>query len=67
MSNGYMVDSFHEKQLFPLEQKIPLPVLGSILNFIRKTSGISPQDIQNKQYTIFIKRLKTLLKVRKCQ
>jgi hypothetical protein len=36
-------------------------VLGSLINFIRKTSGISPQDIQNKQYTIFIKRLKTLL------
>ena len=62
MSNGIHGGQFSlEKQLFPLEQKIPLPVLGSILNFVRKTSGISPQDIQNKQYTIFIKRLKTLL------
>ncbi|UQD57424.1 metallophosphoesterase [Flavobacterium sp. K5-23] len=50
-----------KKQLFPLGNKIPLPVLGSILNFIRKTSGISPQDLQNKQYTILTKRIKTLL------
>ncbi len=62
MSNGTHGGQFSlEKQLFPLKQKIPLPVLGSIINFVRKTSGISPQDIQNKQYTIFIKRLKTLL------
>ena len=50
-----------EKQLFPLEQKIPLPVIGSVINLLRKTSGISPQDIQNKQYTILTKRIKTLL------
>ncbi|MBF4473744.1 metallophosphoesterase [Flavobacterium sp. HJJ] len=50
-----------EKELFPLEQKIPLPVIGSIINLIRKTSGISPQDIQNKVYLNFTKRIKTLL------
>lgn len=50
-----------EKQLFPLEQKIPLPIIGSVINLLRKTSGISPQDIQNKQYTILTKRIKTLL------
>ncbi|MFV8369270.1 metallophosphoesterase [Flavobacterium sp. LB2R40] len=62
MSNGSHGGQFSlEKQLFPLEQKIPLPVLGSVINFVRKTSGISPQDIQNKQYTLFIKRVKTLL------
>ena len=52
MSNGTHGGQFSlEKQLFPLEQKIPLPVLGSFVNFLRKTSGVSPQDIQNKQYT----------------
>ena len=62
MSNGTHGGQFSlEKQLFPLEQKIPLPVIGSIINFIRKTSGISPQEIQNKQFTIFAKRIKTLL------
>ncbi len=62
MSNGSHGGQFSiKKQLFPLEQKIPLPVIGSVINFIRKTSGISPQDIQNKQYTIFAKRIKTIL------
>ena len=62
MSNGTHGGQFSlEKQLFPLEQKIPLPVLGSFINLLLKTSGISPQDLQNKQYTLFTKRLKTLL------
>ncbi|RVT77388.1 metallophosphoesterase [Flavobacterium sufflavum] len=62
MSNGTHGGQFSlEKQLFPLEQKIPLPIIGSFVNFFRKTSGISPQDIQNKQYQILVKRLKTLL------
>ena len=62
MSNGTHGGQFSlEKQIFPLEQKIPLPVLGSVINFIRKTSGVSPQDIQNKYYTQFVQRVKTLL------
>ena len=66
MSNGTHGGQFSaEKQLFPLEQKIPLPVIGSLFNLLRKTSGISPQDIQNKQYTIYAKRIKTLLQKQK--
>lgn len=62
MTNGTHGGQFSlEKQLFPLEQKIPLAVIGSVINLIRKTSGISPQDIQNKQYSLFTKRIKTLL------
>jgi hypothetical protein len=62
MSNGTHGGQFSvEKQLFPLEQKIPLPVIGSVINLLRKTSGASPQDLQNKQYTLFVKRVKTLL------
>ena len=53
------------KQLFPLEAKIPLPIIGSFINLLRKTSGVSPQDIQNKQYTIYAKRIKTLLQGQK--
>ncbi|MDQ8014918.1 MAG: metallophosphoesterase [Flavobacterium nitrogenifigens] len=66
LSNGTHGGQFSlEKQLFPLEQKIPLPIIGSFINLLRKTSGVSPQDIQNKQYTIYTKRIKTLLQKQK--
>jgi len=66
MSNGTHGGQFSlEKQLFPLEQKIPLPVIGSFINLVRKTSGVSPQDIQNKQYTIYAKRIKAMLQGQK--
>ncbi|HSN48666.1 MAG TPA: metallophosphoesterase, partial [Flavobacterium sp.] len=62
MSNGTHGGQFSvEQQLFPLEQKIPLPIIGSVINLLRKTSGASPQDLQNKEYTKFLKRVKTLL------
>jgi predicted RNA-binding protein with PIN domain len=62
MTNGSHGGQFSlKKQLFPLEQKIPLPMIGSLINFIRKTSGVSPQDLQNKQYAAYSKRIKTLL------
>ena len=62
MSNGTHGGQFSlEKQLFPLEAKIPLPVLGSLINLIRKTSGVSPQDLQNKKYTQFANRIKALI------
>ncbi len=62
MSNGTSGGQYAlEKELFPLEQKIPLPIIGSVINLIRKTSGINPQDIQNKVYANFTKRVKTLL------
>ncbi|WP_316633606.1 metallophosphoesterase [uncultured Flavobacterium sp.] len=66
MSNGSHGGQYSlEKQLFPLEQKIPLPIIGSVINLLRKTSGANPQDIQNKEYTIFTKRIKTLLQGQK--
>lgn len=66
LSNGTHGGQFSlEKQLFPLEQKIPLPIIGSFINLLRKTSGVNPQDIQNKQYTIYTKRIKTLLQKQK--
>lgn len=62
MSNGTHGGEFSlEKHLFPLEQKIPLPVIGTVINLLRKTSGISPQDLQNKKYNAFVKRIKTLI------
>ena len=38
----------------------PLPVLGTLKNILRKTSGVSPADLQNKQYNTFKKRVVTL-------
>ena len=38
----------------------PLPVLGSLKNLIRETSGLSNTDIQNKKYNELRKRIITL-------
>jgi hypothetical protein len=39
MSNGSHGGQFYRKQIFPLEQKIPLPVIGSFINLLRKRQG----------------------------
>src|SRR5690606_20247776 len=49
------------KHLFPLEQDIPLPLIGTLANLLRKTSGVSVQDIQNKKYNAMARRIKTLI------
>ncbi|WP_306349984.1 metallophosphoesterase [Flavobacterium sp. '19STA2R22 D10 B1'] len=62
MSNGPHGGQFSlRKQLFPFQSNLPLPILGTVINVLRKTSGISPQDIQNKKYTTLVKRIKTLI------
>jgi hypothetical protein len=38
----------------------PLPILGTIKNIIRKTSGLANVDLQNKRYNEFKKRLVTI-------
>lgn len=47
--------------LFPYKN-IPLPVLGSVANYLRKTSGASPTDMQHTFYRMMVDRLKTLTK-----
>lgn len=54
-----------EKQIFPLENKFPLPILGSIINLTRATGGITHQDISNQNYKNLADRLKTLISGRK--
>ncbi|MCL1666961.1 metallophosphoesterase [Elizabethkingia ursingii] len=49
-----------KKQLYPIGDKVPLPVIGSFINVVRATSGISPQDLNNVRYTSLVKRLKSL-------
>jgi hypothetical protein len=62
LSNGTHGGQFSaRKQLFPLKYDIPLPVIGSVMNVIRKTSGISTQDQQSRIYTTLSNRIKTLV------
>lgn len=65
LSNGPHGGQFSlQKQLYPSKYPVPLPVLGSFINLLRKTSGISPQDLQNKQYAAFVNRLKPIIQNR---
>jgi len=65
LNNGSHGGQFSlKKQLFPFEQNIPLPILGSAINFFRKTSGIITQDSQNKYYKSFANRIKIILQKR---
>jgi len=62
VSNGTHGGQFSlMKNLFPFQSSVPLPIIGSAINFLRKTSGLSPQDMQNKKYTALLKRIKTLV------
>ena len=62
LSNGEHGGQFSiQKQIYPLNAKVPLPIIGTAINFFRKTSGVSRQDLQNKKYNTFIKRIKTLI------
>ena len=63
MSNGSHGGQYSlKKNLFPFQQKIPLPVIGSLINLFRETSGTNPQDVQNKQYILYANRIKALIK-----
>ncbi len=46
-----------DQQLYPIGH-VPLPVVGSVFNFFRKTIGI-PQDIQSAPYSELANRIKT--------
>ena len=62
MTNGPHGGQFSlRKQLFPIGSKVPLPIIGTLINVLRKTSGASPQDLQNKKYNALVKRVKTLI------
>ncbi len=43
----------------------PLPILGSVKNLVRKTSGISRTDLINKRYNEFKKRFTTIAQANK--
>jgi len=59
-TDGAHGGNFSAKQHISPSNRFPLPVLGTIGNFIRKTGGVSAQDIQNKNYRHLINRLTTI-------
>ncbi|MRI01833.1 phosphoesterase [Kriegella sp. EG-1] len=49
-----------KQHIFPTNSNIPLPIIGSVINLLRKTTGASHQDLSNKRYNELRKRLVTL-------
>ncbi len=49
-----------KRHLFPANNGIPIPVLGSLINVLRKTAGASQEDLSNKKYNELRKRIMTL-------
>jgi hypothetical protein len=49
-----------KKQFYPKKLPIPVPVLGTFINVLRRTSGASNADLQNKRYRELTKRVTTL-------
>ncbi|MFD2551101.1 metallophosphoesterase [Bizionia sediminis] len=50
----------HGGQYSFMDHMKPLPILGTLKNILRKTTGVSPEDIQNKRYNEFRKRIITI-------
>ncbi|MGB0870364.1 MAG: metallophosphoesterase [Flavobacteriales bacterium] len=60
ITDGAHGGNFSVKQHLAPSNGVPLPVLGTIANFIRKVGGVSVQDVQNKSYRTLINRLSTI-------
>jgi hypothetical protein len=60
-TNGVHGGQYNFSQhLFPTSRKIPLPILGSLVNQVRTSGGISAQDKQNKRYQELVSRIAVL-------
>lgn len=60
-SNGPHGGQYSARQhLYPFANNVPMPGIGSLINIIRRTGGVSQQDIQNVNYQIFTDRLVTM-------
>ncbi|MBP2833951.1 metallophosphoesterase [Aquimarina sp. U1-2] len=60
-TNGVHGGNFtFDKHLFPFRNKIPLPGLGSLVTLMRSLGGVSTQDVSNRHYNRFIKRVSTM-------
>lgn len=49
------------RHIFPLHNKVPLPVIGTVMNALRRTSGVFVEDLQNKKYNGMIQRIHALV------
>lgn len=49
------------KMLLSAEASVPLPLIGTLYNLLRKTAGVSSQDVLNKEYTKLTQRIKALI------
>lgn len=49
-----------KQHIYPNNGKVPLPILGTLANLLRKTSGASVEDLQNKMYNQLKNRIVTL-------
>lgn len=60
-SYGSHGGQFSFKQgMYPSGGKVPLPILGSAVNLLRKTSGATAEDLSNKRYNELKNRILTL-------
>lgn len=48
--------------IYPSQNKMPVPILGSIVMLARTSGGVSSTDIQNLQYKTLINRLEALVR-----
>src|SRR5690606_34806400 len=51
-----------EKHLYPIQKKIPMPILWSIVVQVRSQGGVSVQDRYNEIYSNLMDRLQALVK-----
>ncbi len=49
-----------DKHLYPSQQKLPLPLLASLVTQVRTQGGVSKQDRFNEKYNELMKRLRLL-------
>lgn len=53
-----------KKHLYPINNGVPMPIVGSLINFLRKTTGASPQDMQNRQYRALVDHIMPMVQNR---
>lgn len=49
-----------KSHLFPLDDKTPLPIVGSLISQVRATSGVSPQDLLAARYLELANRVEII-------
>jgi len=49
-----------KRHIYPSNGKVPLPILGTFINVLRRTSGATIEDLGNKRYSELKNRIVTL-------